>query len=71
MTVHLSVTPAGCARLIVSGSNRIIASQRNCPDPAAWAPATAERLGVKLVGKQKRGRKPANKVVPTTLPTQQ
>ena len=58
MTAHLTVTRIGCARLIATGTNRILASQRNCPDPAAWATATAERLGVQLVGKQKRGRKP-------------
>jgi hypothetical protein len=59
MTAHLTVTRAGCARLIATGTTRILASQRNCPDPQAWATATAERLGVQLVGKQKRGRKPA------------
>ena len=58
MTAHLTVTRIGCARLIATGTNRILSSQRNCPDPAAWAAATAERLGVELVGKQKRGRKP-------------
>ena len=58
MTAHLTVTRIGCARLIATGTNRILSSQRNCPDPAAWATATAERLGVELVGKQRRGRKP-------------
>ena len=71
MTAHLSITPGGCARLIATGTNRILSSQRNCPDPQAWATATAERLGVQLVGKQKRGRKPVQKSCATHLPTQQ
>jgi hypothetical protein len=58
MTAHLSVTRAGCARLIATGTTRILASQRNCPDPATWATAKAAVLGVELVGKQRRGRKP-------------
>ena len=58
-TAHLTITPAGRALLIPTGATRAVASHRNCPDPAAWAAATAERLGYELVERQKPGRKPA------------